>query len=97
MPLNDLRYTTGLSGTPGTFSAEHCHAVRSGRVTSLTCTGSFVAADGRGTDHTAQLIDVPADHDQPARHRVLYSGGAVIHRRGGDRVVPRLTRSPCKP
>ncbi|MFI9358027.1 hypothetical protein [Streptomyces lydicus] len=65
IPLNDLRYTTGLSGTPGTFSAEHCHAVRSGRVTSLTCTGTFVTADGRGTDHTAQLIDAPADHDQP--------------------------------
>ncbi|MFJ9855162.1 hypothetical protein [Streptomyces sp. NPDC101150] len=65
MPLDDLSYATTMSGTPGTFSAKHCHGVRSGRVTSLTCTGTFVAEDGRLTDHSAELTDAPPDRDEP--------------------------------
>ncbi|WP_432000119.1 hypothetical protein [Streptomyces sioyaensis] len=57
MPLNDLRYATALSGTPGTFSAAHCTTVPSGRGTSLSCTGTFVATDGGFTDRAAHLID----------------------------------------
>ncbi|AJT69725.1 hypothetical protein T261_8129 [Streptomyces lydicus] len=83
MPLNDLSYTTTLSGTPGTFSAEHCHPVPSGRVTSLTCTGTFVADDDRLTDHTARLTDAPADHDQPI---------TVQRKPDGSYVQPRVFR-----
>ncbi|UKY47764.1 hypothetical protein [Streptomyces inhibens] len=57
MPLNDFRYATALSGTPGTFSATHCHTVPAGRGTSRACTGTFVAADGGFTDRAAHLTD----------------------------------------
>ncbi|BDM70783.1 hypothetical protein HEK616_42700 [Streptomyces nigrescens] len=58
MPLDDFRYASGASGTPGTFSATRCHTVPVGRGgSSRACTGTFAAADGGFTDHAAHLTD----------------------------------------
>ncbi|MEU4845616.1 hypothetical protein [Streptomyces gilvosporeus] len=66
--LTDFRYATALSGTPGTFSAGHCHTVHQTRGGDVhPCTGTFVATEGRFTDHAAHLDDNPVGVGKPLR------------------------------
>ncbi|ARF53846.1 hypothetical protein [Streptomyces gilvosporeus] len=67
LPLDDFRYTTGLSGTPGTFTAARCHTVGSGRSSSRTCTGTYVAAHGGFTARTARMDDGGIEPGRPVR------------------------------
>jgi hypothetical protein len=76
-PLGDLRYTSGVSGTPGTFTAVRCHTTGADEGSTRVCTGTFVAAEGGFTDRTAQVRDADIDVGRPATLRRRPDGGYV--------------------
>jgi hypothetical protein len=76
-PVDGFRYTAGLSGTPGTFTAAHCHTYGSGRTSERVCTGTFTSADGRLTDTKAHISNGRIDVGKHARLRRRPDGGYV--------------------
>jgi hypothetical protein len=76
-PLNDVRYTSGLAGTPGTFTAARCHTTGAGKGSTRICTGTFVSAKGGFIDRTAQVRNARIDVGRPAALRRRPDGGYV--------------------
>ncbi|KIZ16498.1 hypothetical protein [Streptomyces natalensis] len=75
----DFRYATARSGTPGTFSAIHCHTIHQPRGGDVhPCTGTFVATEGGFTDHSAHLDDNPVGVGKPLR--LLRESDGSYHR-----------------
>ncbi|MFL6054226.1 MAG: hypothetical protein ACJ72W_15090 [Actinoallomurus sp.] len=68
-PLNDLRYTSGLSGTPGTFTAARCRTVGAGKGSTRVCTGRFVSAKSGFIDRAAHVSNARIDVGRPATLR----------------------------
>ncbi|GAB3984698.1 hypothetical protein GCM10029978_095070 [Actinoallomurus acanthiterrae] len=76
-PLDDARYSSGLSGTPGTFTAERCHTTGSGNGGPPVCTGTFAPAKGGSVDRTAQVRDARIHVGTSATLRRKPDGGYV--------------------
>ncbi|MGK4582657.1 hypothetical protein [Kitasatospora sp. HPMI-4] len=76
-PADELRYTSGTSGTPGTFTAAHCHTVGAGKGRQRVCQGPFVPHDGSPTDPAAHITDARVDVGKPAELRRTDGGGYV--------------------
>ncbi|WP_433182419.1 hypothetical protein [Actinoallomurus sp. CA-150999] len=73
-PLDDARYSSGLSGTPGTFTAARCHTAGSG---TPVCTGTFVPAKSGLVDRNAHVRDARIQVGRPASLRRRPDGGYV--------------------
>ncbi|MEV5706532.1 hypothetical protein [Actinoallomurus sp. NPDC052274] len=76
-PLDDFRYSSGLSGTQGTFTAVRCHATGSGKDGSRVCTGTFVPAKGGSVDSSARVRDARIEVGKPVTVRRKTDGGYV--------------------
>jgi hypothetical protein len=76
-PLDDFRYSAGLSGTQGTFTAAQCHTTGSGKSSSRVCTGTFVPAKGGSADRSARIRDGRIEVGKPATVRRRPDGGYV--------------------
>ncbi|MCO5970904.1 hypothetical protein [Actinoallomurus soli] len=75
-PLDDFRYSSGMAGTPGTFTAAQCHKTGTGKGTRV-CTGTFVAAHGGFVDPSARIRGARVDVGKPAQLRRRSDGGYV--------------------
>ncbi|GAA0329491.1 hypothetical protein NE235_24445 [Actinoallomurus spadix] len=76
-PLGDFRYSSGMSGTPGTFTAAQCHTTGAGKNEKRVCTGTFVAAKGGIVDGSARISDARVDVGKPVKLRRRPDGGYV--------------------
>ncbi|MFB7669653.1 hypothetical protein ACFC1R_38130 [Kitasatospora sp. NPDC056138] len=76
-PADEFRYTAGMAGTPGTFTAAHCHTVGSGKSSHRECQGRFVPHDGSPADPTAHISNARVDVGKPAELRRTDGGGYV--------------------
>jgi hypothetical protein len=75
MVLGGFSYAVGLSGTPGTFTAAHCHTVGVGRGSTRICTGTFTSADGRVVDTRAHIKNARVYVGKPVGLRRKEDGG----------------------
>jgi hypothetical protein len=76
-PLDDLRYTSGMAGTEGTFTAVRCHTTGAGEGGTRVCVGTFVPAGGGLIDRTAQIRDADVAVGRTATLRRRPDGGYV--------------------
>ncbi|MCO6007490.1 hypothetical protein NE236_21155 [Actinoallomurus purpureus] len=76
-PLNDARYTSGLAGTPGTFTAARCHTTGSGKSSTRICSGTFESTKGGFIDRAAQIRNARIGVGKPATLRRRPDGGYV--------------------
>ncbi|GAB3984679.1 hypothetical protein GCM10029978_095000 [Actinoallomurus acanthiterrae] len=74
-PINGFRYAAGLAGTPGTFTAAHCHTYGSGRGSRRVCTGTFTPANGGPADPAARITNARVHVGKPTTLRRKADGG----------------------
>ncbi|GAA2270684.1 MULTISPECIES: hypothetical protein [Kitasatospora] len=76
-PADEFRYTSDMAGTPGTFTAAHCHNEGAGKSRTRQCEGPFVPHNGSPTDPAAHITNARVDVGKPAELRRTDGGGYV--------------------